>query len=219
MKYRYVLFDLDGTLLDTNELIIRSFEYTLEKFYPGRYTRTDILPLMGQPLIQQMEFYAGEDAARLENHVQQMVDTYREYNIAMHDQYVALFPHVSEVLATLHAEGVRLAVVTSKMRKTAQMGLDLFLLTPFFEAIVAVEDTEKHKPDPEPLLLAMDKLGAERERTIMVGDSPYDLLGAKAAEVASCGVAWSLRGREALAELKPDYIIDDMRELLSIVRG
>jgi pyrophosphatase PpaX len=219
MRYTSVLFDLDGTLLDTNELIIRSFEYTLEKFYPGRYTRKEILPLMGQPLVQQMVFYAGEDAARLETHVQHMIDTYREYNIAMHDQLVTLFPHVAEVLSTLHAEGVRMAVVTSKMRHTAQMGLDRFLLTPLFEAIVTVEDTEKHKPDPEPLLLAMEKLGAHREKTIMVGDSPYDLLGARAAGVAGCGVAWSLRGRDALAEFKPDYIIDDMRELLTIVRG
>jgi pyrophosphatase PpaX len=212
MKYRYLLFDLDGTLIDTNELILRSFEHALEVHAPGRYTRADILPHMGEPLWQQMNtFVPGqEDVA---------VQTYRAYNIEQHDALVTAFEHVGDVLRRLKADGCILGVVTSKMRLTARMGVELTGLADLFDAFVTMDDTEKHKPDPEPVLLAMEQLGAVPEETIMVGDSPYDILAGQAANVTSFGVAWSLRGAEGLAPFKPDYLVSDMLELEAIIRG
>ncbi|MFC4768333.1 pyrophosphatase PpaX [Effusibacillus consociatus] len=213
MRYPYILFDLDGTLIDTNELILQSFEHTLEHYFPGRYTRKDVLPYMGEPLVKQLGRWAEPER------VPEMAGTYRNYNVEQHDRLVAIFPDVQEVLEELKNLGCRMAVVTSKMRLTAEMGLRRFGLERYMGTIITIEDTEKHKPDPEPLLLAMKRLGADPVKTLMVGDSPYDILGGQSAGTATCGVAWSLRGREGLTRYKPDYLIEDMKQLVEIVRG
>lgn len=212
MRYSHILFDLDGTLIDTNELILQSFEHTFETFFPGQYTRADILPHMGQPLVTQFGRFAPD-------RVQEMIDVYREHNIANHDRLVTIFPDVREVLQELKDMGCTMAVVTSKMRRTALMGVQLFGIESFFDAFVTIEDTDKHKPHPEPLLLAMKKIGAQPDQTLMIGDSPYDIEGGKRAGVATCGVAWSLRGEAGLRPYWPDYVIREMKDLLPIIRG
>ncbi|GAX90810.1 pyrophosphatase PpaX [Effusibacillus lacus] len=212
MKYPYILFDLDGTLIDTNELILQSFEHTLELFFPGRFTRQDVLPYMGEPLVTQFSRWASAEQVPL------LVDTYRKFNVENHDRLVTIFPNVLESITELKQQGCKMAVVTSKMRLTAMMGLRLFGLDRFMDTVITIEDTDKHKPDPAPLLLAMDQLEADPGRTLMVGDSPFDILGGQAAGTSTCGVAWSLRGPEGLAPYNPKYLIDDMRELLSILR-
>ncbi|WP_018132070.1 pyrophosphatase PpaX [Effusibacillus pohliae] len=213
MKYPYILFDLDGTLVDTNELILQSFEHTLEHYFPGRYSRQDVLPYMGEPLVKQFARWAPPEQ------VSELVQAYRKYNVENHDRLATIFPNVPEVLAELKAQGCRMAVVTNKMRLTAERGLRLFGLDRYLETVVTVEDTDQHKPHPAPLQIAIERLGGEPAGTLMVGDSPYDILAGQAAGTATCAVAWSLRGCEGLASYKPDYLIDEMRELLEIVRG
>ncbi|MFV9510585.1 pyrophosphatase PpaX [Tepidibacillus sp. LV47] len=213
MKYKTLLFDLDGTILNTNELILNSFLYTLEKFFPGKYNREMIIPHMGKPLYEQMEIFGGKELA------QKMVEVYREHNLRTHDEYVREFPHVKEVLETLKQEGATLGIVTTKMLKTTMMGLKRFGLDTLISTIVSYEDTEFHKPAPEPVLLAMERLDADPETTLMVGDSQYDIQAAKSAGITAIGVAWSLKGPEFLKQFHPDYIIEDMRDLIPIVRG
>ncbi|MFD2171977.1 pyrophosphatase PpaX [Tumebacillus lipolyticus] len=210
MNYRYVLFDLDGTLLDTNELILRSFEHTLEHHLPGKYTRADVLPHLGEPLFAQMERFAPGRS-------EELAATYRKYNVEQHDLLVKEFPQVRDVLVNLHRNGIKMAIVTSKRRLTAQMGWELAKIGPYFDSFVTADDTEKHKPHPDPLLLAMEQLGADPEQTLMVGDSPYDILGGQAANVKTVAVAWSLRGEAGLRTYNPDYIVQDMNELQAIL--
>ncbi|KEO81639.1 pyrophosphatase PpaX [Tumebacillus flagellatus] len=212
MTYSYVLYDLDGTLLDTNELIIRSFEHTLETHTPGQYTRADILPYMGEPLFQQMERFAPGRS-------EELVKTYRRYNIGQHDALVVGFPHVQDVLRELHERGIKQAIVTSKMRLTTEMGLKLCGLTEYLDAVVTSDDVEHHKPHPEALHKAMELLGADPASTLMVGDSPYDIGAGHAAGVATAGVKWSLRGEEGLRVHKPTYLVGDMLELRKIILG
>ncbi|TCS81809.1 pyrophosphatase PpaX [Tepidibacillus fermentans] len=213
MKYKTLLFDLDGTILNTNELIINSFLYTLEQFYPGKYNREMIIPHMGKPLYEQMVIFGDE------SHAEEMVKIYREHNLRTHDEYVLEFPHVKEVLETLKQEGAILGVVTTKMLNTTMMGLKRFGMDSLMSTIVSYEDTEFHKPAPEPVLLAMERLGANPETTLMVGDSQYDIQAAKNAGITAIGVAWSLKGPEFLKQFDPDYVIKDMRDLIPIVRG
>ncbi|WP_339060442.1 pyrophosphatase PpaX [Tepidibacillus marianensis] len=213
MKYKTLLFDLDGTIVNTNELILNSFMHTLEQFYPGQYSREMIIPHMGKPLYEQMVTFGDEEQA------EEMIRVYREHNIRTHDEYVMEFPYVKEVLETLHREGATLGVVTTKMLNTTLMGLKGFGLDSLMSTIVSYEDTELHKPAPEPVLLAMERLGADPASTIMVGDSQYDIESGKNAGVTAIGVAWSLKGPEFLKTFHPDYIIDDMRDLIPIVRG
>jgi len=209
-KYPYILFDLDGTLIDTNELILTSFMYALDQFHPGKFSRQQVQDMMGGPLYDMMKKFDSERADEL-------VDIYREHNKEHHDQLVKAFPYVNDVLKSLHDNGYKMALVTTKISSAAHRGLQLFGLDEYIKTTVCLDDTDKHKPDPEPLLLAMEKIGAEPSKTIMVGDNPVDILGGKNAGVASCAVAWSLRGAEYLKKYEPDYILEDMRDLLKIV--
>lgn len=213
MKYKTLLFDLDGTLLDTNELIISSFLYTLDQFFPGKYTRETIIPHMGKTLYEQMVYFGNEKFAA------EMVNVYREHNIRTHNEMVKDFPFVKEVLTHLYERGAIMGVVTSKGIITTEMGLKLFGLYPFMSTIVTFEDTKLHKPNPDPVLLAMEKLNAKPNTTLMVGDSQYDIQAAQNAGITSVGVAWSLKGSDFLQQFHPDYMLNDFRDLIPIVLG
>ncbi|GEN36432.1 MULTISPECIES: pyrophosphatase PpaX [Aneurinibacillus] len=210
-RYQYVLFDLDGTLIDTNNLILTSFMYTLEKFYPGKYTREDIIPHMGKPLYDQMKLFGPERA-------EELVQIYREHNEQVHDELVEEFPNVLETIEDLAEMGVKMGIVTTKQRKTAEMGLRLFGLDTYMDAFVCYQDTKNHKPHPEPVQKAMQALGADPARTLMVGDSQYDIQAAQNAGVASAGVAWSMKGASFLSAFDPTYLLNDIRDLIQIVK-
>ncbi|MCD1258503.1 pyrophosphatase PpaX [Paenibacillus athensensis] len=206
-----VLFDLDGTIVDTNELIVQSFLHCLDGETAEPVTREFIIPNMGKPLVEQLEQFSGR------KDTQSLMEKYRAFNLSNHDSLVREFPHVREVLAELHRRGLKIGIVTSKIRKTTLMGLKLCGLETFVSAIVTVEDVSKPKPDPEGIRLALQELGGTPEEAVMVGDSHYDIEAAQRAGVKAIGVSWSWKGRAYLETFKPDYMIDDMRELLPIV--
>jgi pyrophosphatase PpaX len=206
-----VLFDLDGTIVDTNELIIQAFLYALEGKTPEPITREFLSMNMGRPLIEQMKRFTGQED------VDDVIATYREFHVRRHDELVADFPHVREVLTELHDRGIRMGVVTSKVRKTTGMSLELYGLDQLMSVIVTIDDVVNAKPHAEPVLKALEALGADPSRTLMVGDSSYDILSGQAAGVRTAGVSWSLKGAEYLSGYKPDYMLHDMRELLEIV--
>jgi len=207
---RTVLFDLDGTILDTNELILRSFLHVLQGKTPKPLTREDIIPHMGGTLAEQMRYFSGREE------VDDLIAGYREYNLAKHDELVREFPHVTEVLSQLKDRGIRLGVVTSKLRFTADLGLRHCNLDRWMDVVITADDVENPKPAPDPILLALRRLGEKPETAMMVGDSHFDLLAAKRAGVVSVAVAWSLKGTDVLRRYEPDFIINDMRELLDL---
>lgn len=205
-----ILFDLDGTIVDTNELIIQSFLHTFEGVTEEPVAREHIIPNMGRPLVEQMQFFSGRDI------VDDLVQKYRKYNLEHHDRLVKEFPHVRETIQKLHQAGIRLGVVTSKVRLTTEMGLKLCGMFDYFGTIVTVDEVGRAKPDPEGIFKALKQLGSAPERAIMVGDSHYDIEAAHNAGIASAGVAWSMKGVAYLKQYNPSYIIDDIRELLPI---
>lgn len=210
-NFQTVLFDLDGTILDTNELIIQSFLHALKDVVPEGFTRDHIIPSMGLPLAVQLQQFSGaEDVADL-------IGAYRAINLQMHDDLVHPFPYVLEVLAELHQAGLALGVVTTKMQMTTERGLRHVGIRDYMTAIVTLDDVERPKPDPQPVELALERLGVAPETALMVGDSIVDIQSAAAAGVKSVGVAWSLKGEAKLREAGADYIIHDMRELLTLV--
>jgi pyrophosphatase PpaX len=206
-----ILFDLDGTLLDTNELIFQSFLHALQVHELSPVSREDVIGQMGRPLREMIALFSK----RIE--VDDIVATYREFNLRKHDETVLIFPAVKETLAALHTQGLKLGVVTSKIRLTVARGLDLFDLMPYLSTIVTSDDVIEPKPHPESVLLALSRLNAKPENTLMVGDSQYDLLAAQGAGVRSAGVAWSLQGEAHLRQFNPAYILQDMSNLLEIV--
>lgn len=210
IKIDTVLFDLDGTLIDTNELIISSFLHTMETYFPGQYEREDVLPFLGPSLKDTFEKLAPEG-------YENMIKTYRTYNLANHDLLVKSFEGVYETVRTLKENGFQLGIVTTKLSDVVQMGLKLTGLDEFFEVIVALDHVEKAKPDPEPLLKALDLLDSSPDRAIMVGDNHHDILGGKNAGTKTAAVAWSIKGRAHLEQYHPDYMLEKMADILPIL--
>lgn len=208
---RTMLFDLDGTLLDTNELIIRSFMESLKGFVQEDFGREHIIPSMGQPLADQMKLFSGL------NEVDHLVAAYREINLRLHDKWVRPFEYVIEVLDKLHQQGIQIGVVTTKMRFTTEKGLKFTKIYDYIDAIVTIDDVTHAKPHPEPVQKAITMLGADPAATIMVGDSTVDMEAAVAAGATAVGVAWSLKGAQVLRDAGAAYVIDDMRELYAFV--
>jgi pyrophosphatase PpaX len=209
-KIRAVLFDLDGTIIDTNELIIQSFLHALKGVVPESFGRDHIIPSMGQPLTMQLQQFSGQ------NDVARLTEAYREYNHLRHDEMVSLFPGVAEVIPQLRGAGIRLGIVTTKMRATTIRALELLGLYESMETIVALDDVEHAKPHPEPVEKAIQALGLEPSETLMVGDSTVDIEAAIAAGAIPVGVAWSLKGEEKLFEAGAVYMLREMNELLAL---
>ncbi len=208
-----VVFDLDGTVADTVELIVESFRYATRTVL-GEVLPDDVITAgVGQPLMAQMR-------ALSEEHSQELYDVYREYNHRRHDELIRGYAGVTEVLDGLRAGGRRLGIVTSKSRDTTGMAFRALGLAEHFEAVVTATDTTEHKPSPVPLLLCLERLGATAAGAIYVGDSPVDILAGRAAGMATAAVAWGVFGREALLGARPDYWLTEPRELLDLcLRG
>lgn len=207
-----VLFDLDGTIVNTNELIIGSFMHALKENNLPSLTREQIIPHMGTTLHQQLNAFSGlEDTRVLEL-------SYRAYNNAHHDELVSSFPHVNETIEELSRSGVKLGIVTTKIRPSTLRALEMFGLLKYMDTIVTVSDVTQPKPHAEPVLTAIRNLGVDPGKTLMVGDSVVDIQSAKAAGVRAAAVSWSLKGEETLRKYEPDYIIHDMRDLYDIVQ-
>lgn len=211
-KITTILFDFDGTLLDTNELIIQTFEQVLNKHVPGRYTRETILPFLGPTL---KETFTLVDPSNAE----QMMSEYRAWNLENHDRLVQEFDGVSDTLRKLKAQGFKLAIVSTKRNAMVHKGIEQLEVGNIFDVVIGLDDVKNAKPDPEPLLLALEKLGSSPEEAVMVGDNSHDIVGGHNAGVRTVAVAWSAKGETFLQQFKPDYMLQHISELLPIVNG
>jgi pyrophosphatase PpaX len=146
-----------------------------------------------------------------------LIRTYRAWNLAHHDELVKPYRGVTEAVARLAADGRTLGIVTSKMRASAQRGMLHVGLEPqWFQAVVGLEDTARHKPDPAPLLLALEQLGVAPEQAIYVGDSPHDAACAQAAGATAMAVRWGPFQHEHFAHLAPVRWLEDPTELCEL---
>lgn len=200
------LFDFDGTLVDTTEMIFQSMRHATSSVL-GRddLSREELLANVGQPLPRQMELFDAEKAELL-------LEAYRAHHEEHHDALIAEFPGVDKALNRLRTAGVRIVVVTSKRRRSVEMALEKFPgLDLVVDLFVTVEDTEEHKPHPEPLLKGLELVGdVPREKAVYVGDSPFDVQAAKAAGLTSVAVSWGAFSEETLREADPDHLVPDI---------
>lgn len=213
MRFDAVLFDLDGTLLDSIALIVDSYHHTLAHY--GLAPRTDaaILEGLGTPLEAQLARWADEPSA-----LPEMVETYRAYNLARHDAMVRPYPGMCELVHALRARGVRLALVTSKQRHGSLRGLAALGLERAFDELVCADDVTNAKPHPEPVLRALERLGGiAPERAVFVGDSTHDMRSGRAAGVVTAAVLWGPFTREMLMPTAPDHVVESARELAALL--
>lgn len=206
------LFDFDGTLVDTTELIYQSMRHAAGEVLGREFSREVLMANVGQPLPRQMELLDAE-------HAEALLDSYRLHNEEHHDALIKEFPGVEEALARLRAGGIRVAVVTSKRRFSVKMALKTFPgLGDVVDAWVTMEDTEEHKPRPEPLLKGLELLGdVPREQAAYVGDSPFDVAAARAAGVTSVAVSWGAFTEDALRTAEPDHLVPDIDSAVDVL--
>jgi pyrophosphatase PpaX len=209
VRYRTVLFDLDGTLVDSGAMILASFRHATRTVLAREIPDEQLLAYVGgMRLAEQMQKIDPD-------RVEELVRTYREHNEPLHRELQA-FEGMLDVLESLRRDGRRLGLVTAKRRATVDLAFAVVPLARYFDAVVAADDTERHKPHPDPLLRALELLDGTSDSAAYVGDSPYDVRAAKAAGLAAIAVAWGgIHSAERLAEEQPDALVHSAEELLA----
>jgi pyrophosphatase PpaX len=211
MRYPTVLFDLDGTLIDSGEIILSSFRHATRTVL-AREIPDDVLAAAvgGSNIYEQMRAFDEERA-------EELVRVYREHNEPLHDDLVA-FEGIERLLERLRDEGRQLGIVTAKRRRTVDLAFAMLPLESFFSAVVTAEQTEHHKPHPEPVLTALDLLGSKPEQAAFVGDSPFDMGAGKAAGVFTIAVSWGkIHPVERLLEAGADAVVHSPEELIDVL--
>lgn len=210
-RFGTVLFDLDGTVVDTRELIRQSHRHAITSVLGRDMPDDELLANVGRPLIEQM---AAFDADR----AQDLLEAQRAWNHAHTAELIRPYPGVAEMLAGLKAAGCHTGVVTSKSGPTVQMAFDaLPEVAEHIDVLVAVEDTPVHKPGPDPVLLALARLGVDAADACYVGDAPFDIAAGRAAGVTTVGVTWGFFPRDAVADA--DVVFDEVAALQAYLMG
>lgn len=207
-----VIFDLDGTLLNTDLLIKKSFQHVFAKYKKGyNLSEEEMLSFLGPSLNETFQRYFPLKM------IDELIDYYREFNHAHHEDFVTIYPTVKETLKELKSKGYPLAVVTTKYSVAAYIGLDLFDITKYFDIVLGMDQVKNVKPDPEGIYTVMKKLGCSH--AVMIGDNVSDILSGKNAGVYTIGVNWTPKGTAAMEALSPDLMIDQMSDVIKFVEG
>ncbi|HEY2377009.1 MAG TPA: HAD-IA family hydrolase [Gemmatimonadaceae bacterium] len=209
-----VLFDLDGTLIDSIELILASMRYAFAKCRAPQPTDAEWLTGVGTPLRTMFQQYASDDAE-----IDRFIAAYREHQFANHDDLVRCYDAVPATVAALAAAGNRLAVVTSKTEALAGRGLKHVGLAGYFDTVIGCDSCSRHKPHPEPVLTALERLGYQPDEAAFVGDSVHDVEAGNAAGVLTVAALWGPFTREQLAVASPDAYLERVTELPQVLVG
>jgi pyrophosphatase PpaX len=210
---RTVLFDLDGTLIDSIRLILDSYHHTLSRHNLPARSDEDWLRGVGTPLhVQFAEWRETPETLAA------MIATYREYNLKHHDRMVTVYPGVVDAVREVKAAGIQTGLVTSKNRQGAIRGLQLVGLEALMDVLVCADEVTNPKPHPEPVEKAVSLLGADQATTVYVGDSVHDMVSGRAAGVKTAAALWGPFGRSHLEGASPDFWLETPRELVELVR-
>lgn len=209
-----ILFDLDGTLIDSIELILQSTRFAFQKFEREAPSDEEWLAGVGIPLFTMMRRYSRDDAD-----CDALIAAYREYQMAHHDRLIRCYDGVVDVVTQLHDRGHPLAIVTSKAEWLAMRGLSHVGLARYMDTIVGCDASTRHKPHPEPVQIALQRLGCSPESAVFVGDSVHDVLAGNAAGVRTIAATWGAFKREDLEPGQPNAYVSHISDLLSLVAG
>lgn len=208
-----LLFDGDGTLIDTYDMILRSMRKTLNDGEGMNCSDAELMVGVGTPLLDQMLHFTQGDVPRAER----LVDEYRAHNDSIHDAGVRAFEGTAEVLERFRAAGIPMGVVTSKRHELAERGFRLSGIFDFFDVFIAADDWPEHKPKPGPILHACDLLDLAPAQCFYIGDSPYDIQAGNAAGCRTVAVTWGMFSAEVLAAEHPTFMIESLSELADML--
>lgn len=208
-----ILFDLDGTLIDSIELILSSMRFAFAKLNRPCPTDEEWTAGIGIPLFTAMRRYAADDEES-----RALIAVYREHQLANHDRMVKCYDNVVDVVCALRARGHQVGVVTSKGEWLAMRGLAHVGLASAMDTIVGADSSARHKPHPEPVLIALDRLACSPGNALYVGDSVHDLMAGRAAGVRTAAALWGAFRRPELEPGEPDFWLQSIAELPGIVQ-
>jgi pyrophosphatase PpaX len=211
MRFPVVLFDLDGTVIDSGAIILASMRHAAKEVLGAEPPDELLMAAVGGPGLEAQMHALAPDR------VEELVTVYRAHNEPLHDELLCC-AGVEDVLVRLKEDGRRLGLVTAKRRATVELAFDALPLRHFFEAVVGGDETRGHKPDPEPLLLAAERMDVQPRDCAYVGDSPFDIRAAKAAEMFAVAVTWGgIHDRARLEAEEPDAIVDNAEDLYGVL--
>lgn len=211
---RLVILDFDGTLADTQPIIVASIQHTLREMHLPERSDAECRAIIGLPLVECFVTLCGVDDATAER----CADIYRRvFDELNTDGTVTLFPHVLETIRSLHDRGLMLAICSSRGRPTLEGFVKAFHLERYVGMVVSANDVEHHKPHPEPVVKILKALNTSPGETLVVGDASYDILMGRAAGCLTCGVTYGNQPATDLQAAGADYLVDDFAALLSIV--
>lgn len=205
------LFDLDGTLLDSVRLILDSYHHTHRVHGLPARSDQEWLAGLGTPLRVQFRESVGPGRT-----MEQLIETYREFNLSNHDAMASAYPDVVEVVRAVHARGIRFGLVTSKNQAGARRGLRLMGIEELFECVVGADDVVHPKPHAEPVLKALAAMQVGKEEAVYIGDSVHDMESGHAAGVRTAGVLWGPFTRADLERTKPEWWLERPEDLLAL---
>jgi pyrophosphatase PpaX len=208
--YQAVVFDLDGTVVDSVELITVSFQHAIREVLGREVSREESTAWVGRPLREQMELFSPE-------HAEELVAVYKEFNHREHDRMLKLYDGIVNLLDGLRMAGVGVGLVTSKSRHTTQMAFDLTGIEDCFDATICADESPGNKPSPVPILACLEQLGVDTGDAAYVGDSPSDIQAALAAGVCAIGVTWGVFDVATLEAEKPDVLVHTIHELAEVL--
>jgi pyrophosphatase PpaX len=211
--YDPVLLDLDGTVIDSVALIRESHRHAVRTVLGEEWEDERLVANVGRPLLEQMTAFAPDRS-------EELYRVYREWNHANTAALLVAYPDIEDALVDLRDAGRRLGIVTSKSRDAVDLAWAVLpRLEGLFEAVVAAEDSARHKPASDPVLTALEHLGADPGGACYVGDSPFDIESGRAAGVTTIGVTWGFFSRAALDAVGPDMIVETPGELVRACLG
>lgn len=208
-----VLFDLDGTLLDTHALLAASYDYAVREVLHETWPEEKLLSMVGRPLLDTMVTFAGGD----EELGAELTRVYRGYNEVIHDEYVRAYAGIPEALAELAARGIPMGLVTSKFSKLARRGLEVCGISEPITVMVAPDIFSVSKPDPAPVIRGCELLGFDPGEVVYVGDSPFDVHAGIGAGCPTVACTWGFFTQEQLAKEHPTVYCYDAADLVSVI--
>lgn len=209
-----IIFDLDGTLLDTEPTIVYAAQHALNHFFPDlKLTKQQELAFIGPTLHQSLAVYLSPEQ------LEEGVELYRKYNKEAHLTHLKVMDHALEVVKQLHDEGYPLGIFSSKKKEMVAYGLELTKMDKYFDVIIGYDEVKKHKPDPEGMITTLNAMGCTRDNAIYVGDSHTDMQSAHAAGLYTIAYLFHPERSDEILATKPNNSISDLRDILLIIQG
>jgi pyrophosphatase PpaX len=208
-----VIFDFDGTLMDTNEAILESWQHAARRLLGREFDSDELKATLGEPILRTVAYLFPDHDPDL------VVKTYREFHYAHFEEMIEVFPGVMGMLEALRGEGYHLGLVTNRLRRTTEIGLRQYGMERYFEAVVTVGEAPRDKPAPEHIWYTLDLMERAPERAVLVGDSQNDIIGGHRAGLVSVRVGWAVATDDGYGDkaAEPDYVIAHPSELLPLL--